>query len=165
MVGNLTSPSTDGRSTTTTTRFVATNEPCDQGRSPIENALEGVIESFEMAFRMQGELPKLLDLSQETATTFRTMASSSGNRRIGRQCLFARRFAEAGVRFIEITHEDWDHHGFVSANMPRRAQEIDRPIAALLRISPNAVCWRNPGRMGWRVRPHPRRSDPGWSRP
>jgi hypothetical protein len=100
---------------------------------PADGPLEGVIESFELAFRMQGELPRLLDLSRETKATLDDYGIDQPlTDNFGRQCLLARRFAEAGVRFIEITHEDWDHHGFVAQNMPRRCQEIDRPIAALL---------------------------------
>ncbi len=50
----------------------------------------------------------------------------------GAQCLLARRFAEAGVRFIEVTHTDWDHHGFLSSLRPKTCQQIDKPVAGLL---------------------------------
>ncbi len=50
----------------------------------------------------------------------------------GRQCLLARRFAEAGVRFIELTHGNWDHHRNLSTDLPARCDEIDKPIAGLL---------------------------------
>jgi hypothetical protein len=95
--------------------------------------LEGVIESFELAFRMQTELPRVLDLSGETRSTLDMYGIDQGpSDDFGRQCLLARRFAEAGVRFIEITHQDWDHHGFVSRLMPKSCQEIDKPMAGLL---------------------------------
>jgi hypothetical protein len=133
IVGNLTSPrlsSAAQRSQLDLLQQMNRGPLVDQ---PTDGPFEGVIESFELAFRMQGELPKLLDLSQETKTTLDAYGidqpSTDG---FGRQCLLARRFAEAGVRFIEITHEDWDHHGFVAANMPVRSREIDKPIAALL---------------------------------
>jgi hypothetical protein len=95
--------------------------------------LEGVIESLELAFRMQHELPRVMDLSRETKATLAAYGVGQGSTdNFGRQCLLARRFAEAGVRFIEITDEDWDHHGFVSRLMPQAAQRVDQPIAALL---------------------------------
>lgn len=98
-----------------------------------DTRLEGVIESFELAFRMQDELPKVMDLSGETKTTLDAYGIDKGpTDNFGRQCILARRFAEAGVRFIEITDTDWDHHGFVSRLMPQAAKRIDQPVAALL---------------------------------
>ncbi|MDA1018200.1 MAG: DUF1501 domain-containing protein, partial [Planctomycetota bacterium] len=95
--------------------------------------LEGMIESFELAFRMQDELPKVMDISGETKSTLDAYGiDQSGTDNFGRQCLLARRFAEAGVRFIEITDTDWDHHGFVSRLMPQAAKRVDQPAAALL---------------------------------
>jgi hypothetical protein len=92
-----------------------------------------VIESFELAFRMQDELPKVMDLSGETKTTLDAYGIDKGpTDNFGRQCILARRYAEAGVRFIEITDTDWDHHGFVSRLMPQAAKRIDQPVAALL---------------------------------
>jgi hypothetical protein len=102
-------------------------------RQPQDARLEGLIESFELSFRMQAELPRVMDLSQETRATLELYGIDQGpTDDFGRQCLLARRFAEAGVRFIEITHQDWDHHGFVSQLMPRSSREIDKPIAGLL---------------------------------
>lgn len=95
--------------------------------------LEGTIESFELAFRMQDELPRVMDLSGETQATLDSYGIGKGpTDNFGRQCLLARRFAEAGVRFIEITDTDWDHHGFVSRLMPQAASRVDQPAAALL---------------------------------
>ena len=73
--------------------------------------VEGIIESYELAFRMQDEVPTVLDVSKESAQT--QALYGIGNRTteaFGRKCLAARRMAEAGVRFIEITHGNWDHH-------------------------------------------------------
>lgn len=95
--------------------------------------IEGLIESYELAFRMQTELPKVMDLTAETKETLALYgvdkAPTDG---FARQCLLARRFAEAGVRFVEITHTDWDHHGFLSRLMPQSCSQIDRPVAGLL---------------------------------
>ncbi len=99
-----------------------------------DGRLEGVIESFELAFRMQSELPRVLDLEGESPATQALYGIGNGlpTDDFGRQCLLARRLAEAGVRFIEITHEDWDHHGFVSTLMPKACGQIDKPITGLL---------------------------------
>jgi hypothetical protein len=98
-----------------------------------DTQLEGIIESFELAFRMQDALPRTMDLSEETKETLAAYGIDQGaTDAFGRQCLLARRFAEAGVRFIEITDRDWDHHGFVSRLMPQAAKRVDQPIAALI---------------------------------
>lgn len=91
--------------------------------------VEGLIESYELAFRMQDALPQVMDVSGETKET---IALYGAEETFGRQCLLARRFAEAGVRFIEVTHTDWDHHGFLATLMPKNCQAIDKPIAGLL---------------------------------
>lgn len=132
-VGNLKSPRLSSSAQRTQLDLLQQMNRDAAASQPADGPLDGVIESFELAFRMQGELPRLLDLSLETKTTLEAYGIDQPQTdNFGRQCLLARRFAEAGVRFIEITHEDWDHHGFVAQNMPRRCQEIDRPIAALL---------------------------------
>jgi hypothetical protein len=97
--------------------------------------IEGAIESFELAFRMQDEIPGLLDLSQETDSTLRKYGIGSGlpAERFGRQCLLARRMSEAGVRFIELTApKSWDHHFMLQSVLPETCEAIDQPIAALL---------------------------------
>lgn len=95
--------------------------------------VEGVIESYELAFRMQDELPELMDLSKETKNTLDLYGiDDSESDSFGRQCLLARRFAEAGVRFIELSHGNWDHHRNLSEDLPARCVEIDKPIAGLL---------------------------------
>jgi hypothetical protein len=94
-----------------------------------DGRVEGLIESYELAFRMQDALPRVMDVAAETKAT---LARYDAGKPFGRQCLLARRFAEAGVRFIEITHTEWDLHGSLTAGMVRNCREIDRPIAALL---------------------------------
>lgn len=96
--------------------------------------VEGVIESYELAFRMQSALPELMDLSKEDAKTME-LYGISGNgptNNFGRQCLLARRFAEAGVRFIEVEHGNWDTHFNMSTQLPNLCEQIDQPIAGLL---------------------------------
>lgn len=95
--------------------------------------VEGIISSYELAFRMQGELPRVMDLSGESKATLQLYgADKSPTESFGRQCLLARRFAEAGVRFIEISHMEWDLHGSLQSGMTRNCSQIDKPIAGLL---------------------------------
>jgi len=102
----------------------------DGGVSP---EVEGVIESYELAFRMQAEVPKVMDLSKETTATQALYGIGDGETdAFGKQCLMARKFVEAGVRFIEITHGNWDQHFGLKAGLERNTNAIDKPIAGLL---------------------------------
>ena len=98
--------------------------------------IEGAIESFELGFRMQDEVPGVLDLADEDAATLKRYGigeTGDGSDRFGRQCLLARRLAEAGVRFIEITSPvNWDHHFRLQASLAESCAAVDRPIAGLL---------------------------------
>jgi hypothetical protein len=95
--------------------------------------VEGVIESLELGFRMQDTLPELMDTAGESSETLELYGiGSGGNDAFGKQCLLARRFAEAGVRFVELSHGNWDHHRNMATDLPARCDEIDRPIAGLL---------------------------------
>jgi hypothetical protein len=100
-------------------------------------SLEARINSFELAFRMQGELPKVEDLSGESAATQHLYGLDDPvTANFGRMCLMARRFAEAGVRFIQVTHSDskvqWDQHADLKNGHEKNAREVDWPIAGLL---------------------------------
>jgi hypothetical protein len=108
-------------------------------RSHLERAggddrIEGVIESYELAFRMQSAVPKLTDLHGESKATLGQYGiDDKTTEDFGRQCLMARRFAEAGVRFIQVSHSfKWDQHGNLKAGHEKNAREVDRPIAGLL---------------------------------
>lgn len=101
--------------------------------------LEGVIESMELAFRMQSAGKEILDLSQETEATLQRYRVgkklSVGTCRptdFGRQCLLARRFIEAGVRFVELNHGGWDQHQNHRRDLEANCETVDAPIAALL---------------------------------
>jgi hypothetical protein len=98
-------------------------------------ALEGRIDSFELAFRMQRAVPELQDLSGETPATLKLYGlDQEVTRNFGRQCLLARRFAERGVRFIQVTHSyKWDQHSELRRDHARNALEVDLPIAGLLK--------------------------------
>ncbi len=95
--------------------------------------LEGVIESYELAFRMQDAMPNLMDTADETAATLAMYGANGGpTSSFGRQCLMARRFVEAGVRFVEVSQGGWDHHRNLSVDLPQSCTGIDQPIAGLL---------------------------------
>ena len=95
--------------------------------------LEGVIESYELAFRMQAEVPDLVDLSDEKPATLEMYGiGKEPTDGFGRQCLLARRLAEKGVRFIEVSHGGWDTHRNLREELGNQCAEIDKPIAALL---------------------------------
>jgi uncharacterized protein (DUF1501 family) len=102
-------------------------------RQPKNTEIDGVIESFELAFRMQSAVPQLLDMSAESQETLtRYGIGEKTTEDFGRQCLMARRFAEAGVRFIEVTHQGWDQHSGLRAKLTSNTRATDQPIAALL---------------------------------
>ncbi len=103
-----------------------------------DDALEARIQSFELAFRMQREMPIALDLSRETSATHTLYGIDDPvTADFGRQCLLARRFAERGVRFVQVTHSNtdvqWDQHGDLRKGHAANAAEVDKPIAGLLR--------------------------------
>jgi hypothetical protein len=97
------------------------------------DTIEAITESYELAFRMQAELPDLLDLStvdERTAARYGIGAEETDG--FARQCLYALRMAEAGVRFIEVNQGGWDHHFNLREELPASCRAVDRPIAALL---------------------------------
>ena len=104
-------------------------------RSGADQALEGRIASFELAFRMQATAPEIQDISIESAATQRLYGlDDAPTREFGRQCLMARRFAESGVRFVQVSHSyKWDQHSGLRKDVARNSLEVDRPIAGLLK--------------------------------
>ncbi|MEY3141846.1 MAG: hypothetical protein RLY21_339 [Planctomycetota bacterium] len=102
-------------------------------REKQDRELEGVIESYELAFRMQAEVPDLVDLSDEKKATLDMYGvGKEPTDAFARQCLLARRLAEKGVRFIEVSHGGWDTHRNLREELAKQCGEIDQPIAALL---------------------------------
>jgi uncharacterized protein (DUF1501 family) len=95
--------------------------------------LESMIEAHELAFRMQRTAPGVFDISQESAETLALYGiDHADSESFGRQCLLARRLAEAGVRFVQLTSKGWDHHGTMYSSLMRSCARVDRPIAGLL---------------------------------
>jgi len=102
-------------------------------RSGDNPQIEGIIESFELGFRMQSTVPDVMEIAKESkATQAMYGIGESETDTFGRQCLMARRFAEAGVRFIEIAHTGWDQHTALQAKHTANAAAVDKPIAGLL---------------------------------
>ncbi len=99
-----------------------------------DRALDGRINAFELAFRMQTAAPELQDISGETPATLRLYGLDEDvTRNFGRQCILARRFAERGVRFVQATHSyKWDQHSDLRRDHARNAAEVDKPIAGLI---------------------------------
>jgi hypothetical protein len=111
-------------------RLNATRLELDGGASP---DTEGVIESYELAFRMQDEVPRVIDIAGESRLTLdRYGVGADDTDAFARQCLMARRLVEAGVRFVQVTHGPWDHHANLGTALENSARQVDRPIAGLL---------------------------------
>jgi hypothetical protein len=116
-------------------------------RDPHNAAIEGVIESYELAFKMQSQMPDVMDVSKESAATKALYGITSGGRGgggfgggpggggtsdFGQKCLLARRYIEAGVRFVEVCHGNWDQHFNLTAALRNNCASVDQPIAGLL---------------------------------
>lgn len=91
------------------------------------------VAQYEMAFLMQASVPNLMDTSTEPASVFDLYGCKPGDGTFASNCLLARRLAERGVRFIQLYHKDWDHHGGLKRDIKYKAQEVDRASAALIK--------------------------------
>ncbi|HZY88595.1 MAG TPA: DUF1501 domain-containing protein [Gemmataceae bacterium] len=91
------------------------------------------ISQYEMAFRMQTSVPGLMDVSGEPKEVLDLYGTRGGDGSFAANCLLARRLAERGVRFIQLYHRDWDHHGRVKRDVEITAREVDQGAAALLK--------------------------------
>jgi hypothetical protein len=95
------------------------------------------ISSYEMAYRMQTSAPELIDIGREDARTLALYGAEPGKASFANNCLLARRLVERGVRFVQLFHTDWDHHGSGAENLTtgldKVCKEVDRPCAALVR--------------------------------
>ena len=95
--------------------------------------LDGIIQSYELAFTMQGKVPELLDISKEPQSVRDAYGVKPGPQgSFARQCLMARRLSEAGVRFVEICQSGWDHHNNLHKGLINNCRYVDQPTAALL---------------------------------
>jgi len=90
------------------------------------------IAQYEMAFKMKTSVPGLVDMSSEPKSVLDMYGAQPGDGSFASNCLLARRLAERGVRFIQLYHRDWDHHGGVKTGVALKAEEVDKPTAALI---------------------------------
>ena len=95
-------------------------------------AIAAQIENYELAFRMQSSVPELADLSKEPKEVLDLYGAVPGQPSYANNCLLARRLAERGVRFIQLCHRDWDHHGGLPGGIKSQTQQTDRASAALI---------------------------------
>ncbi|MBL8817183.1 MAG: DUF1501 domain-containing protein [Planctomyces sp.] len=100
----------------------------------VDPGIEGLISSYELAFRMQSEVPQIMGLDGETKETLELYGIGTvPTDNFGRQCLLARKFAEQGVRYIQVsTDYTWDHHTKNNELLPKECARVDQPITALL---------------------------------
>jgi hypothetical protein len=97
------------------------------------DAIDGVIKSYELGFRMQDTVPELLDISKEPQHVLDAYGVKPGQEgSFARQCLMARRLSEAGVRFVEIRQAGWDHHTNLHQGLIDQSRMIDQSTSALL---------------------------------
>jgi len=97
------------------------------------DAVDGIIKSYELGFRMQDSVPELLDISKEPQHVLDAYGVKPGPEgSFARQCLMARRLSEAGVRFVEIRQGGWDHHTNLHNGLIEQSRMIDQPTSALL---------------------------------
>jgi uncharacterized protein (DUF1501 family) len=94
------------------------------------------IAAYEMAYRMQSSAPDLMDLSQESQHTLDLYGATPGKPSYANNCLLARRMIERGVRFVQLYHTSWDHHGGPTENLekhlPEMCLDVDQASSALV---------------------------------
>jgi hypothetical protein len=95
--------------------------------------IETRVQQYEMAFRMQTSVPGLMDVSRESKKVLDLYGTRGGDGSFAANCLLARRLAERGVRFIQLYHRDWDHHGGIKRDVEITAREVDQGAAALIK--------------------------------
>lgn len=91
------------------------------------------ISQYEMAYRMQTSVPELMNIKSEPKHIHEMYGTNPGKSSFANNCLLARRLVERGVRFVQLFDQGWDHHGGVFDNLPKKAKQVDQPIAALLK--------------------------------
>ena len=91
------------------------------------------ISQYEMAFRMQTSVPELMDISRESKATLDLYGAQPGKASFANNCLLARRLVERGARMVQLYDADWDHHADLGARLPRKCQDVDQGMAALVK--------------------------------
>lgn len=103
------------------------------GERTLDPEISTRIEQYEMAFRMQSSVPELMDISEEPQSVLDLYGAEKGKASFALNCLMARRLAERGVRFIQLYHRGWDHHGGIKNGIEVTARHVDQASAALVK--------------------------------
>jgi len=113
---------------------IDTVQSLNQQRNAVVNDPEiaARIAQYELAFKMQASVPELTDLSGESKETLEMYGAKGGDGSFAGNCLLARRLAERGVRFIQLYHRGWDHHGGIKKGIVATAKHVDQATAALI---------------------------------
>jgi hypothetical protein len=90
------------------------------------------ISQYEMAYRMQTSVPELMQIQEEPEHIHKLYGTQPGKTSFANNCLLARRMVERGVRFVQLFDQGWDMHGNVFGSLPKKCQQVDQPIAALI---------------------------------
>jgi hypothetical protein len=90
------------------------------------------IAQYELAYRMQSSVPGLMEIKRESSATLEAYGAKLGATSLANNCLLARRLVEKGVRFVQLFDQGWDHHSGIFASIPKKARQLDRPVAALI---------------------------------
>ncbi len=96
-------------------------------------AISTHIENYELAFRMQTSVPDLMDISKEPQSMLDLYGAEPGKASFANNCLLARRLTESGVRFVQLCHRDWDHHGGLPEGIKKQTEATDQGSAALVK--------------------------------
>ena len=134
VIPNLVNPKLERRMQERQLRLIQSINQRHLSRIEVDPRVEGLIASYELAFRMQSEVPQIMSLEDETQDTLDLYGvGSDPTDNFGRQCLLARKFAEQGVRYIQVsTDYTWDHHQKVEKGHIAESAKVDRPISGLL---------------------------------
>ncbi len=91
------------------------------------------ISQYELAYRMQTSVPELMDISSESKAVHEAYGTQPGKNSFANNCLLARRLVERGVRFVQLFDQGWDSHNSVFSSVAKKAEQVDQPVAALIR--------------------------------
>ena len=134
-IANLTNPDISGELQKEQLRFLRQQNQLQLKRTGPSPTLEARTDSFDLAYRMQGAAPDLMNLATESEATKRLYGIGDDKTdNFGRQCLLARRLAESGVRFVQCSHGYWDQHSNLKKQHAELAHEVDQPIYGLVKI-------------------------------
>lgn len=133
-ISNITNPTLDRSTQREQLSLIQSLNRQHLETSQADQGIEGLIASYELAFRMQSTIPQIMSLSDETQETLDLYGvDQEPTNNFARQCLLARKFAEQGVRYIQVsTDYTWDHHTKNNDGLVKECARVDKPIAGLL---------------------------------